>query len=131
MEAKQLRDALSKHMYGNEELLNDYVSALLGGCNILLLGAPGKAKSTLVEITARLIGGKYFRLQGSPDARMTSVAHINVAELHKGNEVVVWKREFLEADIIIVPSNGHTNTYNEGNEAVIAPCQDIQHVRSA
>lgn len=102
MEARILRGELSKHMYGNEELLDDYVSALIGSCNVLLLGAPGKAKSTLVEVTARLIGGKYFRLQGSPDARMTSVAHINVAELHKGNEVVVWKREFLEADIILL-----------------------------
>jgi MoxR-like ATPase len=54
---------------GQEKAKFDIKSALLSRRNILVVGAPGVGKTTMAKNVARILseGGKFVRVQGSPD----------------------------------------------------------------
>jgi len=65
--ASQIRDAVGRAVVGQEEVIEQVLVAFLAGGHVLLEGAPGLGKTLLVLAMARAIGGRFARIQFTPD----------------------------------------------------------------
>lgn len=63
----RLRQQIGQAVFGQDELIIETVSCLIGGGHILLTGAPGLAKTTLVRVFASSLGLEFGRVQFTPD----------------------------------------------------------------
>lgn len=65
--ASKLREQVVRQVFGQDELITETLCCLLAGGHILMTGAPGLAKTTLVRVFARQIGVAFGRVQFTPD----------------------------------------------------------------
>ena len=63
----QVRAEIGKAVFGQERVIELTLAAVLAGGHVLLVGAPGLAKTRLVEATARVLGLDWGRVQFTPD----------------------------------------------------------------
>ena len=63
----RVRSEIGKVVFGQERVVELVLSTLLAGGHALLIGAPGLAKTKLVETTARALGLDWGRVQFTPD----------------------------------------------------------------
>jgi MoxR-like ATPase len=64
---KDLQTKLAESIFGQEAFLEEAFATLLSGGHILITGAPGLAKTTLVRVLARQLGLSFGRVQFTPD----------------------------------------------------------------
>ena len=62
-----ITDEVSKLVIGKDDLKELLLVTLLSQGHILIEGLPGTAKTTLARTFAQVIGGKFKRVQGTPD----------------------------------------------------------------
>lgn len=65
--AARLRAQVGKAVFGQETLITETLCCLLSGGHILMTGAPGLAKTTLVRVIAKNLGLVFGRVQFTPD----------------------------------------------------------------
>jgi MoxR-like ATPase len=65
--AARLHQMISSVIFGQDELIMEALTALIAGGHILLTGAPGLAKTTLVRVFAKALGLSFGRIQFTPD----------------------------------------------------------------
>ncbi len=63
----KVRTEIGKVVFGQERVVELVLSTILAGGHALLIGAPGLAKTKLVETTARALGLDWGRVQFTPD----------------------------------------------------------------
>jgi len=63
----QVRAEIGKVVFGQERVVELVLATVLAGGHALLIGAPGLAKTKLVEATARALGLDWGRAQFTPD----------------------------------------------------------------
>jgi MoxR-like ATPase len=63
----RVRDEIGKSVFGQERVIEMTLAAVLAGGHVLLVGAPGLAKTRLVEAMARVLGLDWARVQFTPD----------------------------------------------------------------
>ena len=63
----KVRAEIGKVVFGQERVVELVLSTILAGGHALLIGAPGLAKTKLVETTARALGLDWGRVQFTPD----------------------------------------------------------------
>ena len=63
----QLLDSLSEEIIGQDFLLKRMIIALLAEGHLLVVGAPGLAKTTAVKALAQRLEGSFHRIQFTPD----------------------------------------------------------------
>jgi len=63
----QVRAEIGKVVFGQERVVELVLATILAGGHALLIGAPGLAKTKLVETTARALGLDWGRVQFTPD----------------------------------------------------------------
>ncbi|MDZ4760168.1 MAG: MoxR family ATPase [Alphaproteobacteria bacterium] len=63
----KVRAEIGKVVFGQERVVELTLAAILAGGHCLLIGAPGLAKTKLVETTARALGLDWGRVQFTPD----------------------------------------------------------------
>ncbi|HEV7689766.1 MAG TPA: AAA family ATPase [Hyphomonadaceae bacterium] len=63
----KVRSEIAKVVFGQDRVVELTLSAILAGGHALLIGAPGLAKTKLVETTARALGLDWGRVQFTPD----------------------------------------------------------------
>mgnify|MGYP000371374824 CR=1 FL=1 len=63
----QIMAEVSKVVIGKEEIKELLLVALLSQGHVLIEGLPGTAKTTLARTFAQVIGGRFKRIQGTPD----------------------------------------------------------------
>lgn len=65
--AVSLRKSISEAVFGQTALIDEAVSCLFAGGHVLMTGAPGLAKTTLVKVIAQNLGLEFGRVQFTPD----------------------------------------------------------------
>ena len=63
----RVREEIGKFVFGQERVVELTLAAVLAGGHVLLVGAPGLAKTRLVEAMARVLGLDWARVQFTPD----------------------------------------------------------------
>jgi MoxR-like ATPase len=64
---ERVRGEVAKAVFGQERVIELTLAAILAGGHVLLVGAPGLAKTRLVEAMARVLGLDWARVQFTPD----------------------------------------------------------------
>lgn len=65
--ADTLRTAVHAVIIGQEQVVEETLVALLAGGHVLIEGVPGLGKTLLVETLAKTLGGRFRRIQFTPD----------------------------------------------------------------
>jgi MoxR-like ATPase len=98
-----LKEEISKVIVGQEEVIKKVIIAMLAGGNVLLEGAPGLAKTLLVNTLAQASDLKFKRIQFTPDLLPTDILGTKIYN-QKNGEFITKKgpifTNFLLADEI-------------------------------
>lgn len=76
----RVRTEVGKAVFGQERVVELTLAAILAGGHALLVGAPGLAKTTLVETVARVLGMPTARVQFTPDLMPADILGSEVLE---------------------------------------------------
>ena len=76
-----LKDHLSAHIVGQENVIDQLLIALLAEGHALLEGVPGTAKTFLIKTMAGLIGTEFSRIQLTPDMLPSDIIGTSVYDL--------------------------------------------------
>ncbi|MEM9479970.1 MAG: MoxR family ATPase [Verrucomicrobiota bacterium] len=68
-----MREQIRRVLYGQDELLDEILAALVAGGHVLIEGKPGLGKTHLVLALAKTFGGQFGRIQFTPDLMPTDV----------------------------------------------------------
>lgn len=81
----QLKKEIQKVIVGQEQVINEVITALFSKGHCLLIGVPGLAKTLLVTTIAKSLGLKYNRIQFTPDLMPSDIV---------GSEILDETRKF-------------------------------------
>jgi MoxR-like ATPase len=80
VQLRQARSALGEVVFGQDEVIDQVLTALVAGGHALLVGAPGLAKTLLVSSTATVTGLSDRRIQFTPDLMPSDVLGAEVLD---------------------------------------------------
>ena len=83
-----LKTELGKVIIGQQEVIDRVLVALLTGQHALIEGVPGIGKTLLVRTLAKTLGGRFARIQFTPDLMPADITGTNIFNM-KDNEFVL------------------------------------------
>ncbi len=83
-EFEVLKSQLSKHIIGQEHLLQRLLIALLADGHLLVEGAPGLAKTKAIKTLSQYVAGTFQRIQFTPDLLPTDVTGTEIYRAQTG-----------------------------------------------
>ncbi|MCB9894715.1 MAG: MoxR family ATPase [Planctomycetes bacterium] len=81
---KAIRAELGKRIVGQEQVIEEVLTAFFAGGHVLLLGVPGLAKTLLISTLSEILGMKFNRIQFTPDLMPSDIT---------GSDVLVGEKE--------------------------------------
>ncbi|BDC92588.1 MoxR family ATPase [Treponema bryantii] len=78
------RTEAAKRLVGQENLIDDIMTAFIAGGHVLLEGVPGLAKTLAIKTTAEILGLDFKRIQFTPDLLPADVTGTLIYEQNKG-----------------------------------------------
>jgi MoxR-like ATPase len=75
-----IRSMIGQVIFGQDEVINQCLTAILAGGHVLLIGVPGLAKTKLVEALAITLGLNTKRIQCTPDLMPSDILGAEVLE---------------------------------------------------
>jgi MoxR-like ATPase len=79
-----LRAAIGESFRGRDEVLDLALAAVLSGGHLLVQDVPGVGKTTLASALASALGGKFARVQCTPDLLPSDLTGVNVLDRETG-----------------------------------------------
>ncbi len=76
--AQKIRREMAKAVVGQDDIVTQFLIALLANGHVLLEGVPGVAKTLAARTMARTISGQFKRIQFTPDLMPSDVLGTNV-----------------------------------------------------
>jgi MoxR-like ATPase len=81
---KAIRAELAKRIVGQEEVIEQVLTAFFAGGHVLLLGVPGLAKTLLISTLSEILGLEFNRIQFTPDLMPSDICGSDVLVGEKG-----------------------------------------------
>ncbi len=75
---KRIESEVSKHIVGQEKLIQDTLICLMADGNLLLEGVPGLGKTKLVSSLSKALGLDFKRIQFTPDLMPADITGTNI-----------------------------------------------------
>ncbi|MEZ6047129.1 MAG: MoxR family ATPase [Planctomycetaceae bacterium] len=75
-----MKRELAKVIIGQEEVIDQILSAIFTGGHCLLVGVPGLAKTLVVSTIAKILDVEFHRIQFTPDLMPSDITGMNVLE---------------------------------------------------
>lgn len=83
--ANALKSKIGDSIFGQEDLLVETISCFLAGGHILMTGAPGLAKTTLVRAFGKWLGLEFGRVQFTPDLLPSDIVGSEILNVNPEN----------------------------------------------
>jgi len=83
--ASRIRSGVRRAVVGQDEVVDEVLVTLIAGGHALLEGVPGLGKTLLVLALARTFGGRFSRVQFTPDLMPTDVVGHAVYDMNSGS----------------------------------------------
>lgn len=104
MELKQgveaLKQALSKVWLGESEIAEYLIMSILAEGHVLMDDVPGVGKTLLAKAFSKLMGGKFRRIQCTPDLLPGDLLGMEVYQPQSGN--FAWRVGAVETNVLLV-----------------------------
>ena len=81
---EECRKEAAKRLVGQENLIDDILTAFIAGGHVLLEGVPGLAKTLAIKTTAEILGLDFKRIQFTPDLLPADVTGTLIYEQNTG-----------------------------------------------
>ncbi|MBK7908614.1 MAG: MoxR family ATPase [Gemmatimonadetes bacterium] len=82
---------IGQRIVGQHEIVDNMISAILGGGHVLLVGVPGLAKTLLIQTIAQALDMEFSRIQFTPDLMPSDITGTELLEEDHGT----GKRSFI------------------------------------
>ena len=82
--AKQMRSQIGNAVVGQVDAIDQILAALIAGGHVLIEGVPGLGKTLLVRALAQTFGGKFARIQFTPDLMPADVTGHTLYDQNSG-----------------------------------------------
>ena len=82
--AGAMRTQIGRAVVGQTEVVEQVLAALFAGGHVLIEGVPGLGKTLLVRALARTFGGRFARIQFTPDLMPADVTGHTLYDQHNG-----------------------------------------------
>ena len=97
-----IKDELRKDIVGQEEIVDNVITAIIAGGNVLLEGVPGVGKTSLVRSLGKTLSLPFSRIQFTPDLMPSDVTGTNVIEKDESGKMnTVFNRGPIFANLIL------------------------------
>jgi MoxR-like ATPase len=81
---KDLRHQIAQRIVGQSTVVDDLVAAILAGGHVVLIGAPGLAKTLLVQTVSQALDLSFSRVQFTPDLMPSDITGTELMEEEAG-----------------------------------------------
>jgi MoxR-like ATPase len=75
---------IGRRIVGQHEIVDNMISAILGGGHVLLVGVPGLAKTLLIQTIAQALDMEFSRIQFTPDLMPSDITGTELLEEDHG-----------------------------------------------
>lgn len=96
---QNLKEAVSESIFGQEDLITEAVCCLISGGHILMTGAPGLAKTSLVRVFAQNLGLQFGRVQFTPDLLPSDIIGSDILNIDDATGKKVF--EFAKGPVFV------------------------------
>ena len=104
-----IKQELSKDVVGQEDIIDNIITAIIAGGNVLLEGVPGVGKTRLVRSLGKTLSLSFSRIQFTPDLMPSDVTGTNVIEKDdKGKMNTVFQRGPIFANLVLADEQDGT-----------------------
>lgn len=90
---ERIKNEIRKDVVGQDEIVDNVITAIIAGGNVLLEGVPGVGKTRLVRSLGRTLNLPFSRIQFTPDLMPSDVTGSNVIEKDASGKMVTKFRK--------------------------------------
>jgi len=87
---REIRKEVSKIIIGQEEIIENLLTALFANGHCMLVGVPGLAKTLLIKTLSEILDLKFNRIQFTPDLMPSDITGTEILD----EDLITKKREF-------------------------------------
>lgn len=99
---KKIKEEMHKDVVGQDDIVDNVITAIIAGGNVLLEGVPGVGKTRLVRSLGRTLNLPFSRIQFTPDLMPSDVTGTNVIEKdERGKMNTVFRKGPIFANLVL------------------------------